>query len=171
MQYIYNILYIYAFHILWASPKMFIKTGMPHLPTWSLRMWETGFLDANNCLACVIAALPWFLLKFTCCWFCSVFLQHITHIISPKVKSPWGIHLTTPSFCTTHQVHPAPWARTIPWMGLPFPNVGATHTAFPSHFPTCTTETVSPATVFEICFSRTRKAVRFCGVKQPSGFC
>lgn len=80
-------------------------------------------------------------------WIQIHFLQHTTHItdyFSPKVKSLWGTHRVSPSFHVTHRVHSGPWAKTILWMGLPFPKGGAIHTTFPSHFPMCTMGTLSP---------------------------
>ena len=56
---------------------------------------------------------------------------------------PWA----QPSFSVTHQVHPDPWEKTIPWMGLPFPKAGITQEVFPNMFLSCTTGTLSPSTV------------------------
>lgn len=42
-------------------------------------------------------------------------------LISPRDKSPWATHQISTSFCTTHQMHLGPWAKTIPQRGLRFP--------------------------------------------------
>ena len=68
--------------------------------------------------------------------------QFIYGLFSPKIKSLWGTHRTSPSFRITHQVHSGPWAKAIPWTGLPLPEAGLTQTVFPNMFRTCTTGTL-----------------------------
>lgn len=43
-------------------------------------------------------------------------------LFSPRIKSPGGTYQTSPSSHITHDVHPGPWAKGIPWMGLPLPD-------------------------------------------------
>lgn len=44
---------------------------------------------------------------------------NITDSSHPKIKSPWGTYHSSLSLCITHLVHPGPWAKTVPGMGLP----------------------------------------------------
>ena len=41
------------------------------------------------------------------------YVQFIYGLFSPKIKSPWGAHRTSPSFRITHQLHPGPWVKAI----------------------------------------------------------
>lgn len=39
---------------------------------------------------------------------------NITDCPQPKIKSPWGTHPGFPVPLIIHQVHPSPWAKSIP---------------------------------------------------------
>lgn len=64
-------------------------------------------------------------------------------LFSPRVKTPWGTHQTSPSFCITHT---DTWAKAISWMSFPFPKAGITLAwclfCFVLFY-TCTTRTLS----------------------------
>jgi len=70
-----------------------------------------------------------------------------------NIKSPWGTHKTSPSFRVTHQLHPGPWPKAIPRMGLPLPMTAITQTVFPKVFFICFKGTSSSPTVRN-CFVR-----------------
>lgn len=55
-------------------------------------------------------------------------------LFSPNIQPPWGTHQNSPSLCTIYQVHPGPWAKAIPQMGLPLPEAEITQTVLPSMF-------------------------------------
>lgn len=59
----------------------------------------------------------------------------------------WGRHQNSPSSPITHLVHPGPWAKSIPQMGLSLPEAGITQTAFPSTFLMCAAGTLSLSTL------------------------
>lgn len=42
-------------------------------------------------------------------------------LISPRDKSLWATYQISASFCTTHQMHLCPWAKTMPQRGFHFP--------------------------------------------------
>lgn len=64
-------------------------------------------------------------------------------LFSPNIQPPWGTHQNSPSLCTIDQVHPGPWAKAIPQMGLPLPEAEITQTVLPSMFFMCATGTLS----------------------------
>lgn len=43
---------------------------------------------------------------------------NLTDCCLQKIKSPWGPYHVSLSLCITYLVHPGPWAKTIPGMGL-----------------------------------------------------
>lgn len=55
----------------------------------------------------------------------------------------------SPSLCIICQMHPGPWAKTIPQMHLPFLEAGLVQIVFPNTFLICTTGTLSPSMVCE----------------------
>lgn len=61
--------------------------------------------------------------------------------------SPQGRQWTPPSFCITHHTHPGPWAKAIPWIGLPLSGAGITQSVLPSSFFMCTTWSSSSSVI------------------------
>jgi len=53
-------------------------------------------------------------------------------LFSPRIKSPWSTHQNSPSCHITHNIHPSPWAKVVPQIGLPKPGV-TNSTYFPQH--------------------------------------
>lgn len=101
-------IYRYFFHSMGLSPNVHKNKWWcePHLPTQSLTTGEARLLDTNTNLVRVIAVLTQFPGKLTCCWFCSVFLQHIIQIIVSSglnlFEAPsWYPHpFSSPTKCT-----------------------------------------------------------------------
>lgn len=64
-----------------------------------------------------IHSLIWVILQYHWLW-----------LFSPRIKSLWGTHQTSPSLCITQRLHPDAWAKAIPWMRLPLHELGITQT-------------------------------------------
>lgn len=85
---------------------------------------------------------------------CDIQYHSTTNIIefnitdcSEKSDSHPGTHCVSLSPCITHQVHPAPSAKTIPRMGLPLIEAGLIQTVFPNTFLIHTMRTLSLSVV------------------------
>lgn len=90
-------------------------------------------------------------------------------LLFSRVKSCWGTHHISPPFHIVHHVHPDWWEKNVPQTSLPFLKGGATHFAFPSQFPVCTTGVFSPPTVCRgFVLGRTRMVSKSYGVNQLS---
>lgn len=100
-----------------------------------------GFIKVHSLLIWVIAIvipLIWHIATIVVMIYSGRVIQQSTScnlinwLFSPKIKSSWGTHLTSPFFCITYQVHPGP-GRT------PFCNL------FPCNWHTC-------SSMVEVCF-------------------